>query len=104
MGQGAKGNARNAFAKQGLVTGYERWNRRRRANRDAVYQNNVASDAQLWGFARDADRLIEGRGVGHERGRCKDAGAMSFENCAVDAAGEPEVVRIHDEPSHAGEV
>jgi len=104
MAQGTQGDVRNAFTKPGWVASCERWNRRRRADRVAVHQDNVASDAQFWGFARDPNCLIEGQRVGHERGRCEYSGAMSFENCTVDTAGEPEIVRIHNEPSHAGEV
>jgi hypothetical protein len=57
----------------------------------------VAADSEGRGGAGDGDGVVECGAVGHESGGGEGAGAMQFEDGAVDAGGETEVVGVEDE-------
>ena len=59
----------------------------------------MAADTELGIGECDGDGIVEGRAVGHERGRGDSAGLMEFKDGAVDATGEAKVVCVDDEAS-----
>lgn len=45
----------------------------------------------------DSDRIVKRGARGHESGRGESFGSVEFSNGAIDAGGEPKVVRVDDE-------
>jgi len=68
--------------------------------RHAVYQDDMATQAQFRRRLRQFRCLGEGGGVRHQRRRGDDAGLMRLKDGAVHAGGQTEVVRVNDQPSH----
>lgn len=69
----------------------------RRGSGDAIGENDVAAYAESRIAGGDGDGVVKRRAGGHESGGGKDACLVEFENGAVDARGEAEVVSVDDE-------
>ena len=70
----------------------------------AIGKDDVATDTERGVGEGDGDRVVEGGAVRHERGGGDGAGLMQFEDGAVDAAGQAEVVCVDDEArGHLGQ-
>ncbi len=63
----------------------------------------MATDAEARKGECDADGVVEGRPVGHQRGRGQDAGQMQFCYGTVDTGGEAEVVSVEDQARGHGD-
>src|SRR5437868_4317183 len=61
----------------------------------------MASDSERWRASRRRDCLVKRPAVGHERGRSHNTGLVRFDNGAVNARGQAEIVSINDETAHA---
>src|ERR1051326_7194530 len=60
----------------------------------------MAADGERWGLLSQADGVVKRGAVRHERGGGDDPALMRFDDGAIDAARQAEVVGIHDEPGH----
>jgi len=49
---------------------------------------------------RGGHRFVEGRGIGEQAGAGNDAGAVGFDDGAIDAGGHAEIVGVDDELLH----
>ena len=69
----------------------------RRESGGSVDEEDVAADFELWIGVGDGDGVVKEGPGGHESGGGERAGAMEFDDGAVDAGGEAEVVGVGDE-------
>src|ERR1700690_1334867 len=53
-------------------------------------------------LARASYRVVEGRGVGHDRGACQDAFSESAQNARIYPGRQAEVIRVDDQCFHWG--
>ncbi len=67
----------------------------------AVGQNNMAAYAERRRSEGKLDSFIRGAGASHERGAGYKANAVQFDDGAIDAGGQPEIVGVHDELAHS---
>src|SRR5262249_24826510 len=58
---------------------------------------DVQSDAERRMVFGQADGVVEGRHVGHQRRAADGASRMALDNRSIDADGQPEIIRVDDQ-------
>ena len=69
-------------------------------NRLAVDEDDVAAYSEGWGFLRQRDPITGGRCVGHKGCAGQDTLLVQFDDGAIDARCQAEIVRIHNQLPH----
>ena len=95
-GEGASDQSRQGMESSGRLIA-QAGDRDRGGDRRARRQVEVQADPEPWRPAGVADRVLKRREVDEERGRGHGPGVVRFQDAAVDARGESEVVGIDDE-------
>lgn len=70
-------------------------------NRFAIDQDYMAPHAEKWSSLRRIHSIMKCPAIGHQRGRGNDSASMSFDDGAIDARSESEIIGIDDQAPHA---
>jgi hypothetical protein len=60
----------------------------------------MAAHAEGWRLEGKFDGFLGSAGAGHERSAGDEAGGVEFDDAAIDAGGQAEIVGVDDETAH----